>query len=156
MIMKLYRFHLKFARPTPTVSSIAITVYSTRDLPMQPKNAAATAASGSGSARQRQLPCAAAAAAAAVVAAAAAAVRCRWSLPLQAATAAAAADGSAVCFFMGSHLFGRLGQKRIRCGCSGPKQPQWAEAAPQYKSAHGAEATPITKRRLNVKTRRSV
>jgi len=33
-------------------------------------------------------------------------------LPLQAATAAAAADGSAVCFFfMGSHLFGRLGQK---------------------------------------------
>ena len=77
-------------------------------------------------------------------------------LPLQAATAAAAADGSAVCFFMGSHLFGRLGQKRIRCGCSGPKQPQWAEAAPQYKSAHGAEATPITKRRLNVKTRRSV
>ena len=51
-------------------------------------------------------------------------------LPLQAATAAAAADGSAVCFFMGSHLFGRLGQKRIRCGCSGPKQPQWAETAP--------------------------
>ena len=47
------------------------------------------------------------------IVAAAVAVRCRWSLPLplQAATAAAAADGSAVCFFMGSHLFGRLGQK---------------------------------------------
>ena len=113
MTMKLSRFHLKFARPTSTVNSIAIILYSTRGLPMQPKNAAATAASGNGSARQRQLPCAAAAAAVVAAAAAAAAVRCRWSLPLplQAATAAAAADGSAVCFFMGSHLFGRLGQK---------------------------------------------
>ena len=133
MIMKLYRFHLKFARPTPTVSSIAITVYSTRDLPMQPKNAAATAANGSGSARQRQLPCAAAA----VVAAAAAAVRCRWSLPLPLVAAVAAASRHCRCrrrwlgclFFHGVSPVWPLGSKM------NSMRMQWAETAPVGRSS---------------------